>query len=213
MYKYSYDASSLRYRSPTTGRFISKKQIDSALDKYRVTQSQQMRAVAQQYINKQISRRDAEMAIAKSIKNLWNTELVAGKGGIQNVAANDWLMVARELKQQYYMGQSDKTGKSYGLRQLFDAYERGEKSPNQLLNSMDSYASASKKAYWMANQQMAYKSNQYTQCYRTLGATHNSCSECLSYASLGLQPIGRLPLPCQRCSCHFNCKCTIHYVK
>ena len=212
MYKYSYDATALRYRNPTTGRFISKKQIDNSLDKYRAIQSQQMRATAQQYINKQISRKDAEIAIAKSIKNLWNTELVAGKGGVQNVAANDWLMVARELKQQYYMEQANKTGKSYGLRQLFDAYERGEKSPSKMLNSMDSYAKASKKAYWMANQQMMQKSNQYSLMERILGIAEH-CPDCLRFAALGIQPIGTLPLPGQLCQCQFNCKCSIKYYK
>lgn len=212
MYKYSYDATALRYRSPTTGRFISQKQIDNSLDKYRAIQSNEMRATAQQFINKQITRRDAEMAIAKSIKNLWNTELVAGKGGVQNVAANDWLTVARELKQQYYMGQSDKTGKSYGLRQLFDAYERGEKSPSQLLNSMDSYAKASKKAYWLANQQMAQKSNSYTLMQRILGIAEH-CSDCVRFAALGVQPIGTLPLPKTNCICNFNCRCSILYLK
>lgn len=212
MYKYSYDATALRYRNPTSGRFISKKQIDNSLDKYRAIQSAEMRATAQQFINKQITRRDAEMAIAKSIKNLWNTELVAGKGGVQNVAANDWLMVARELKQQYYMGQADKTGKNYGLRQLFDAYERGEKSPSKLLNSMDSYAKASKKAFWMSNQQMAFKSNNYTLMQRILGIAEH-CAECLKYSAMGVQPIGTLPLPGVACSCRMNCKCSILYIK
>lgn len=150
------------------------------------------------------------MAIAKSIKNLWNTELVAGKGGVQNVAANDWLMVARELKQQYYMGQSDKTGKSYGLRQLFDAYERGEKSPSQLLNSMDSYAKASKKGYWMANESMMNKSNGYTLMQRVLGGSVH-CEDCIRYQAMGIKPIGTLPLPTQLCACRYNCRCTVIY--
>lgn len=209
MYKYSYDATTLRYRNPTNGRFISKRQIDNSLDNYRAIQSAEMRATAQQYINKQISRKDAEIAIAKSIKNLWNTELVAGKGGVQNVAANDWLMVARELKQQYYMGTSDKTGKSYGLRQLFDAYERGEKSPSQILNSMDSYAKASKKAFWMANQTMAQKLS-LTLMQRILGNSVH-CDSCLRYAAMGVQPIGSLPLPQVACECRFNCDCTVIY--
>lgn len=211
MLKYSYDPKALRYRQPNTGRFVSKTQIDNALNKYRAIQSGNMRDAAQQLINRQISRREAEIAIAKSIKNLWNTELVAGKGGIQNVAANDWLMVARELKQQYYTGTSKDKGKSYGLRQLFDAYERGEKSPNQLLNSMDSYARASKKAYWLANESMANKSNAYTMMQRFLGATDRHCSECISYSAAGLQPIGTLPLPSIACSCNFNCLCTVRY--
>lgn len=210
MLRYNYDAKALRYRQPS-GRFVSKKQIDAALDKYRAVQSGEMRDVAQQYINKTISRRDAEMAIAKNIKNLWNTELVAGKGGVNMVAANDWLVVARSLKKQYYSG-IDKNGRNYGLRKLLDSFEQGKVSPNKLLNSMNSYAKASKEAYWIANEVVMNKSNEYNFMERILGGSVH-CDDCIRYQAMGIQPIGTLPLPTVDCACTYNCRCSVKYYK
>lgn len=39
-----------------------------------------------------------------------------------------------------------------------------------------------------------------------------SCKECIGYAAQGWVPIGLLPPPGQRCSCHDNCRCFIEYM-
>jgi hypothetical protein len=47
----------------------------------------------------------------------------------------------------------------------------------------------------------------HTYAYRILGASEH-CSDCINYASLGVQPIDEFIPPSTNCICQERCRCT-----
>jgi hypothetical protein len=65
---------------------------------------------------------------------------------------------------------------------------------------------------WYTKGDMASKQRTgFKEMKRDCVCDKRTCKDCRSWASLGWQPIGTLPLPGDRCQCLFNCRCALDY--
>lgn len=188
-----------RYRYLSSGRFVSQAVVDK-LTRLSISQvKKDLRTIGQLLIDGKINLAAWEQETALALKVLHVQTYTLHKGGAANMTATDYSLIEQALREEF----------QYLHNFAVDIYE-GRVSQAQFKARLGNYAKKSRYSAELARRELAFESNSgYAK--RFLGPTDRSCGECLYYASLGLQPIGILPLPTQKCSCRSNCLCSIKY--
>lgn len=204
-----YDPKSKRYRivsgSGGKGQFISKAAFLNQAKKRVVSESQALVDLAAKVADKSLSLRDFQLQAAKHLKSIHVTQAILGKNGVENIKAEDWLKVGRELKRQYYSGIDPITGKRFGLKHLVADIKAGKVSQAQLKARLKLYAQSGKTSYWTAK-----VDHEGGYGFRELGKRdRNNCPECVELASRGAMAASALVLPGQQCRCRSNCRCRL----
>lgn len=145
--------------------------------------------------------------VAETLRDIHVTAATIAAGGPQYMYANDYLIVARGLKNQY--GLTDNNPKEYGLKFLYQDISTGYTGESRLVERLRMYSQSSKTAYYSVevNKRIIDGS---TQARRVLGFAEH-CRECKDYSTYGWIGINDIIIPTQKCSCYTNCKCTLEY--
>jgi hypothetical protein len=198
---YQWEPKSRRYRDRTTGKFLSKSAI-AQLTQLRIAQvTQDLHQLGDLLLTGKITLRAWQEQFAQSLKILHAQQYLLGVGGQSQIQKQDYLVLARELKNQYKY-----------LRNFAVDLTRGVMSPAQFKVRAAMYAKAAKVSYFRGEKQAAKRSG-LDGAYRVLGESDYHCPECPAIASLGVVPIDQIIFPTQQCSCRTGCLCKILYTK
>ncbi len=102
--EFKYEKTSNRYRvaiGSAKGQFISKKAFLASTERYIVTQSEKLQSIGQSLIDKKISVKEFQSLAAKTLKEIHISQAILANDGVENIKSEQWLIVARQLKQQY----------------------------------------------------------------------------------------------------------------
>ncbi len=115
-------------------------------------------------------------------------------------------IVSQQLSIQYSEGIGSK-GNRFGLIHLLTKSE--SLSENEIKESLRKYSNSGSLSYYKIIEQSKLSSGfRFSRRFLKNG---NNCPDCIDYAEQGLQLIGYLPVPTEKCFCNTNCKCTIEY--
>lgn len=204
---FRYDPIARRYRWRSTNRFAPKRAILNLTQRYITSQQAELRSLGERYTAGNLKLRDFQEQVAQRLKAIHISQAVLGKNGHEDLTSEDFLAIGRELKRQYNSGLDPLTGRRYGLKHLTEDLASGKATPAQFLARLDMFGRSGKSMYWQMQEKSAI----------TKGATHavrirnarESCPDCIGYALLGIQPLGVLPRPLERCRCGANCLCVL----
>ncbi|MEH1789642.1 MAG: hypothetical protein V7L23_29830 [Nostoc sp.] len=138
---------------------------------------------------------------AESLKILHSQQYLLGVGGQSQIQKEDYLVLARELKNQYKY-----------LRNFAVDLTKGVMSPAQFKIRAAMYAKAAKVSFFKGEKQAAKRSG-LDGAYRILGKSDYHCPQCPQYAAKGVVPIDEVIYPTQQCDCRTGCLCNLVYVK
>lgn len=134
----------------------------------------------------------------QTIKKAHLRQAIFAKGGINQMTPEDYLAIARNLKQEYRY-----------LRLFAKDIRDGKVSEAQFMARSQLYAQKARSSGEIMKQRIARQSGyQYMQRFLQ---SDRSCPDCVSYAGKGKVLIGELPLPTEQCQCRANCKCRVEY--
>lgn len=206
---YSYDSKSQRYRNNKTGRFLPKSTVDNLINKRISAIGTDVLTLGKLLETDKLTLESWQRTTAYTIRELHLQSYLLARGGKAQMTAEDYLVVARELKKQYRY-----------LRTFAEDINRGysiDRNGNQVPMTIARfeqrlrlYAKSGRAAANLAYEQSNRKAGKVAMS-RHLGATDRHCVSCVSYASAGIQPIGTLPMPCQQCECGNNCLCSVRW--
>jgi hypothetical protein len=178
------------------GRKISQYQMLQLIRREQKAFNQDIDVYTRGLLNKAISFEDYQKLVKESVRDSHVQMMRLGRGGKERTAAIHYLDVANELRENQYPP----------LRDLFQQLADGKLSEAQLKARLKAYIKASKISFERGreSQQAMIKPMEV----RLLGSTDRHCSDCIYYASRGIQPLGTLPVPGQACQCRQNCLCS-----
>jgi hypothetical protein len=199
--EFVWDAAASRYKWVDNGQYLSRELMLKLTAKQIEQTKKDLATLGDLLINRKISLAAWQEETAYALKSLHIRQAILARGGADKMVANDYLQVARTLKEEY----------GY-LRNFAQDITEGQVSKAQFQSRLSLYAQKSRVSWELANKQN-FVNNNYTIMERLLGATDRHCSDCLRYAAAGPQPIGWLPMPTQGCKCKASCQCTVRYIK
>ncbi|MBN3949362.1 MAG: hypothetical protein HWQ38_24030 [Nostoc sp. NMS7] len=206
---YRWEPNSRRYRVSeagrnalrTSGKFLSKS-ATSLLTQLRIAQvTQDLHSLGNLLLDGKITLRAWQEQFAESLKILHTQQYLLGIGGQSQMEKTDYLVLARELKNQYKY-----------LRNFAVDLTKGVMSPAQFQIRAAMYAKAAKVSYFRGEKQAAVRSG-LDGAYRVLGESDYHCIQCPQYAAMGIVPIDEVVYPTQRCDCRIACLCRLVFTK
>lgn len=200
-----YDESTKRYRWRDTKKFVARDVVNQLVDRRLSEEKTKLTGYASRIQRGEIG---VYSDVAKTLKNVHLLEAIKAKKGFENITNSDLGVIGNNLKKQYYLGKDEQTGKNFGIKYLIE--EAPTISVKQLENRLRMYGESAKLTGYTLSQSDALMSGK-TAVRRILGLTDFHCPECLSYAAMGYQPIGTLPLPKTKCTCRANCLCSLEF--
>jgi hypothetical protein len=198
---YQWESRSRRYRDRLSGKFLSKGAI-AQLTQLRIAQvTQDLQQLGNLLLEGKITLRAWQEQFAQSLKILHAQQYLLGVGGQSQIQKEDYLVLARELKNQYKY-----------LRNFAVDLTKGVMTPAQFKVRAAMYAKAAKVSYFRGEKQAARRSG-LDGAYRVLGESDRHCQQCPQYAAMGIVPINEVIYPTQKCDCRTSCLCKIVYTR
>lgn len=201
---YGWNEQAGRYVNQTTGRFVPFTAVKSELEAVVSASQQRMAAVSQQLIDRQITVKEWQLAMAREIKEAHIASAAASKGGWAQMTQSDWGWTGAKIKEQYQY-----------LKNFANEIASGkQKLDGRLMVRAEMYGAAQRTTF--EEMRRRYERNKgLTEERRILGPAEHCTSSgdlegCLELASKGWQPIGTLPRIGQS-PCRVNCKCTFEF--
>ena len=136
----------------------------------------------------------------RELKDLYRTQHIVGRGGVEEMAFRDYGRLGQSLREQY----------NY-LDRMAISYADGDVSLAQLKMRSKIYMEGSQKQFWQGATD-AKTAAGFTQEQRLLGSTDH-CQPCKDLAALGKQPIGTIIDPPGGCEGFGRCGCRKVYFK
>ena len=202
------NANRYRWRSESgRGQFASKEAVFSRTRTYIEEQKTELQQIGQRLIDGQIDLTQFQQQAGQTLKNIHTSQAILGRDGLENMAANDWLRVGRELQRQYYRGFDRENDRRYGLAHLSREVANGDVSDRQLLNRLSMYGESGK----VSHSEAFKAANEGKWAIRKLGATDRHCAFCLDQASEGPRRIEDVPSVgcCPQCMSRCLCQLVI----
>lgn len=194
-----WDTKAGRYRYTDTKRFLSREAFLSITRRQIAYSENQLSNLNTKLINREITLRKWQTETAQLLKSLHVRQAILTKGGVDRMTDADYLRVGRSLRSEYKY-----------LKGFAEDVKAGKLSEAQLRARSKLYLENSRGEIHRF-EAVAAKEKGYQFMRRFLGRTDRHCADCLSYAALGVQRIGTIPLPTQDCACRARCKCRVEY--
>ncbi|MGL5926330.1 hypothetical protein [Chroococcidiopsis sp.] len=202
-----YDVRAQRWLYRDTKKYASLAAVQYQAKKYLEEQKRSLVLLGSEYSSGKLGLREFQEQLGDRLKKIHLTQMIGGLGKQEDVTAERFLLVGRNLKAQYYAGKDQLTGESFGLKYLVQDLLAGTVSNRQLAARLGMYAESGTVSYWSVKTDIAKE--KYTHARRVLGKVHQHCGECLSYAGRGWEAIANIILPTVACSCRSRCKCSL----
>jgi hypothetical protein len=199
MNDFKWDGQSQRYRNKTTGRFVKNETILNIIEGNIKTKSERMLSSFNDLSQGKISLADYQRENLEIIKYLHTQQYLVAKGGFRTTTSEDYLAIARELKDLHYPA----------FRKFSQDLQQGNLTEAQARARIKTFAKASETMADLGQKSSA-KQNGFAWGRRYLGAVEH-CQDCPIYAAMGAVRIDDLILPGRQCECRFNCKCYVRY--
>lgn len=205
----TFDVQSRRWRWRDSRQFASIEAVRTQAERYEREEKQALIKLGSDYGEGRIDLKELQQQAAKHIKHIHIAQMIVGLDRQADLTPNKFLLVARNLKQQYHSGKDSLTGERFGIKYLAQDLAEGSVSPAQLTNRLRMFSESGKVTFWGAKSAIA-SDNGIKEARRILGDAEH-CPQCPRYAALGWVSLSELILPTQRCECRTNCKCTVEY--
>jgi len=195
---YTFDRSSLRFRSLETGRFVPERDVRVAVDAVADLASRRLGEASARYRAGQITVTEFQAELMATIKESQIAAGLLAYGGRQQMDASRWGLVGQQIRVQY----------QYARGMIADVLDGRQRLNGRLDGRARQYGQAARSLYenlrrrQSAEAGMAFEQN-------VLHAAE-SCRECLAATAAGVVPIGTLPPIGQRI-CRQSCRCTLSY--
>lgn len=203
-----FDVRSRRWKYRDSKAFAPMEAVRFQAEKYRNNQQFALVQLGGKYTRGEIGLRQFQQDSAAIVKRIHLAEMIRALDKQDQATAERFLLVGRNLKQQYYAGIDPLTNERYGLKYLFKDLVGGKVSPGQLENRLRMFGESGKVSYWGIKANIALETMSEA---RRLLAPAEHCANCLEYARRGWQSIADVILPTQACQCRTNCKCTLEF--
>lgn len=202
-----YDRRVKRFRY-TEGTFVSQPVVKYKLEKFLAQKQRELVDYSQQLF-RDTGNVTLQRHIAQTLKEIHIAGGALGAGGPDKLYANDYLAIARNLKNQY--GLTDNNPKEYGLKFLYRDIETGYTGEKRLTERLIMYSKSYKHSLYTIEREKKFQDGNIF-ARRVLGFGEN-CKDCINYSGFGWLGINDIILPTQKCTCYTNCNCTLQYKK
>jgi len=192
-----FDESAQRYRDQPSGRFVSPRAIDAAVDQVIQTGADHMLVMTQQLQLGNVSLADWQQGMAAEMKLLHTGAAALGNGGWSQMTQADWGWTGQQIRAQY----------AYLRNFAHDIASGKQPMDGRLLARAAMYADAAR-ATGKNMQRRAGILAGHTMERNILGVAEQHCPDCPSLSAMGWVPIGTLT-PIGGRSCRSRCVCTI----
>lgn len=204
-----FDPKSTRWRYRDSKAFAPMEAVRSLAAKYRDSQRLELVRVGVEYGYGSLSLTQAQKKSAEILKSIHLAEMITALDKQSDLKGADlFLLVARNLKKQYYSGIDPISKERFGLNRLWAEVASGT-SKKSLESRLAAFGRSSKETYWGTKTELG-KLKGLKMARRVLGNAEH-CPECREYASRGWEAIANTILPSVACRCGTNCKCTLVY--
>lgn len=200
--QFTFDRTLNRFRYKDTGRLVSRAKILALVQDFRIALDKQSDRLVEAFVEGRITPQEFKTSFASLIKIQHVQALILGRGGVDKVTPEDYLALARDLKNNHYPR----------LAQFIKQYEAGLLSKQQTKARARLYSRSTRGSLEYGKRQAEVENGGATDAQRSL-ANCVHCPSCLKYAALGRKPIKEIPLPGTQCECAGNCRCSITYYK
>ncbi len=194
---YTWDSAVQRYRNPTSGRFVSPRDVRAEVDVYLENARSGARGLTQLLVDGRVSLGDWQGLMADEIKALHTSNAVLARGGWEQMADDDWSRLGEQVRDEYPY-----------LRRWAIALEDGTAPlDGRALARADMYVQSARGTYEEAKR---YGGLQYGFLWErnVLGATLDHCSGCREASDMGVRPVGEITAVGDR-DCSSNCDCEL----
>lgn len=196
--RFTYNPASRRYRDRVSGKFVSAKDVRSAVDTIIDKETAKIRSVAQQLVDGSINLAEWQLQTQALLKTLHVSMGLAANGGLASTSNSDLGFIASQIKQQYQFLRSFAVQIKNGSQPL----------DGSLVSRAGLYTQASRSIYENVVQRGAMQSG-LSQSRSVLGLADH-CDQCVSEAKRGWVQIGSNISIGQR-SCKQNCRCLLEF--
>jgi hypothetical protein len=203
-----FDVRSRRWKYRDSKAFASMEAVKNQANKYLRSQQHDLVLLGKKYLDGKLSLKQFQLEAGQKIKGIHLAEMIRATNKQGDVKADLFLLVGRNLKQQYYSGKDPLTKERFGLKYLVEDLVAGKVSDRQLANRLSMFGESGKVSHWGTKSAIA-KDN-YTEARRILGKAEH-CAECVEYSKRGWSTIENAILPTIACSCRTRCKCSLEY--
>lgn len=193
---FSYSKSARQYRDNRTGKFLSTEQAKGLIEKQVEAIAGDIATIGDLLVKDLISVATWEQQTAEALKTLHVQSYVLGKGGMRQMADNDYRNISDKLRYQFQK-----------LRGFSEDIINEGMSEAQFKARLDLYSNAARSSY--ENGRRAAHSEGWLE-RRILGGV-NHCDPCVGYSARGWQPQGTLPGIGEACDCMARCQCSFEY--
>lgn len=202
-----YDRRVKRFRY-TEGKFVPDSVVKYKMEKFLASKQKELVEYSRQlYLD--TGNLTLQRQVAQTLKDIHIVGGALGAGGPQKLYANDYLAIARNLKNQY--GLTDNHPQPYGLKFLYQDIQSGYTGANRLTERLIMYSKSYKTSLFTVEREKASQKGELF-ARRILGFGEN-CKDCADYSGWGWVGIDDVILPTQKCRCYTNCNCTLQYKK
>lgn len=196
---YTYNPDTQRYRDASSGKFVSRANINDLLREQVQSAESRLHDIATAYHEGRIAPASFVDIVRTEIKRLEIQQVALAKGGFDRLDYGDFGRVGGSLRGQY--------AKIIGTAQ--DVAD-GKVSLPQLLNRMNGYVGEGRKLYYQTLRDNAPKPSEgMATIERRILGDANHCQDCIDYYNQGYQLAGVLPRPGEDCKCQSHCRCSI----
>lgn len=189
-----------QYIYMSNGKVVSNATLKSWAEQAVSQAKANLRAIGQALLDGTISKPEFAIQSAEEIKNLHRALSLLANGGKSQMDASTYGRLGSELKQELgFLSRFSSMIDNIDISTLGDAF----------LNRIESYGDAGRFTYQAAVRAREINAGDMEEM-NILGASVNSCGECLDASALEWQPAGSLSEPGTR-ECNNGCQCEIIY--
>lgn len=194
---FTFERNVARYRDTSTGKFVSRQRITDLMEQQVASAEDRMAQIVQGVAGKSLAPGVGQEMMRDELRRLALTDAALGKGGIDQLDFRDYGRVGNQLRDSYQR-----------MSNMLDGVESGKVSLPQALNRLEGYTLEARNQFFAAQRAAAQASGRAMEERRILHAAE-SCPDCLTYAAMGWQPAGTLPMIGESSQCGKYCRCTL----
>jgi len=196
---YSWSPKEQRYRSGSTGRFTSRRDITNLLDTQVRGAEARLGELTTAYHEGRMTGVTFLEQFSTELRRAHSQNAALAAGGWDRMGPAEWGRVGGHLKAEYARAV-----------EFAGAIERGEVTLPQALARSNMYAGSARVEFWEAQQANRPQAEigMATIERRILGVAEH-CNDCLGYYDRGWCMAGELPPPGVNSICRSNCKCVM----
>lgn len=195
---YQWSRSAARYRDTSTGRFVSRTRITNLLEQNVDRAEHRLANLVQGLYNKELAPGYVQTMMRDEVRRLTLQNIALGKGGFDRLTFSDYGRAGRQLRDTYTR-----------MTNLVRDIETGRASLPQALNRVQGYVLEARQQFFKAEREALMAAGHRFEERRVLAASEH-CNGCVTYARMGWQPMGTLPLPGDGdTECGRRCRCSL----